>query len=330
MSPGRRLRGWARRVCSDATMEQLIDPVLADLQYEAAEACRMRGRARRLWILAAGYLAFWRVVALHLPWAALRGFWDSATSGESGVGRALTYAAVAFTVLTLGLTAPPLPHLHGRNVTEQAWLFVLLLPQAMALSMPLALFVGVVCALPRRAVTTRVRRTISMLAVATSLAMFFIINGLVPASGEAFRKTLAARAALEGRSYVLERGATELSLLEVRRQARSLEREARPRRAGRMLLTFHQRISLAAAPLGLTLLALALAGARARVAATLGAAAGGLFVAWMFAATNVDRAMLSHEWVAVAVAWFPQVLLIATGMGLVTLSSAVDGRAGSG
>jgi lipopolysaccharide export LptBFGC system permease protein LptF len=185
--------------------------------------------------------------------------------------------------------------------------------------MPLALFVGVVCALWRRSVTTRVRRTISVLAAATSLALFFIINGLVPASGEAFRETLAARAELEGRQYVLERGPMELSLLEVRRQALSLERESRPRQAGRLLLTFHQRISLAAAPLALTLLAFGLSHARARMAATIAVTACTVFVAWMFAASNMDRAMLSHEWVAIALAWFPQALLVATGMGLLTV-----------
>lgn len=318
MMPGHRLREWARRVCSEETMIRLIDPLIADLQYEATETSRDPRRRRRLWILAAGYFAFWKVVALHLPWAALRRFWNSATAGE-GVARALTYAALAFTVLTLLLTAPPLPHLHGRNNAEQAWLFVLLLPQAVALSMPVALFVGVVCALRRRAVTTLARRTISVLAVAASLAMFFIINGLVPASGEAFRETLAARAALEGRQYVLERGPMELSLLEVRRQALALKRESRPRQAGWLLLTFHQRVSLAAAPLALTLLAFGLSRARVRMAATIAGTACTVFVAWMFAASNMDRAMLSHEWVAIALAWFPPVLLIATGMALLTV-----------
>jgi hypothetical protein len=36
--PGERLRAWASRVCSARAMTRLIDPVIADLQSEYAEA----------------------------------------------------------------------------------------------------------------------------------------------------------------------------------------------------------------------------------------------------------------------------------------------------
>ena len=310
MTPGRHLRSGARRLCSADTMSRLIEPVIADMQHEAAEACRA-GRARRFWILAISYAAFWRVVLFHVPWAEGRRAWASAAARDR---RAVGVAALVFVVVTLLLVAPSAQHLPGRNAREQAWMLVLLLPQAVALSIPMALFVAVVCTLRRRPVTARVHRVISLLAAATSLAMFFIINGLVPASNQAFRETLAF--ALEGRQYVLERGPAELPLLELRRQAQSLNKESRPRHAGQLLLMFHQRISLAAAPLALMLLALALAGARAGVAATIGVTACVAFFAWTFEASNMDRVMLGREWVAIALAWFPNVLLIATAMAV--------------
>jgi hypothetical protein len=302
MTPGRRLRAWARRVCSEETMARLIDPVVADMQHETAEASGAHP-ARQLWVLTLSYFAFWRVVTCHLPLAATRRYWNSARARDR---RALTLAALAFVAVTVLLVAPPAQHLPGRNNREQAWLFVLLLPQALTLSIPVALFVAALCALRARALTARLRRTSVVLALATSLLMFVSVNWLVPASNQAFRETLAGR-------YVLE-GPAELSLADVRREALAFKRESRPRQAGRMLVNFHQRIAIAAAPLALTVLAFGLAGARGRVAALTAVSACGAFAMWLFAVGDMDRAMLGREWVAMALAWFPNVLLVATGL----------------
>ena len=54
----------ASRVCSARTMERLIDPVIADLQAEYAEAIR-DGRTWRSWVaLIVGYIAFAKVFLL--------------------------------------------------------------------------------------------------------------------------------------------------------------------------------------------------------------------------------------------------------------------------
>jgi hypothetical protein len=45
MRPGTRLRAIAERFCSSLAMERLIDPVIADLQWEHAAAID-RGQAR--------------------------------------------------------------------------------------------------------------------------------------------------------------------------------------------------------------------------------------------------------------------------------------------
>ena len=67
MKPGTRLRSFANRVCSRATMDRLIDPVIADMQCEHEQASR-RGRPwERRWTLVQGCLAFWKILALHVP-----------------------------------------------------------------------------------------------------------------------------------------------------------------------------------------------------------------------------------------------------------------------
>jgi len=61
--PGDRLRALAARVCHVSTMEWLIDPIIADLQCEHAEAMQHGRRWRSLWVRVAGAWAFWRVMA---------------------------------------------------------------------------------------------------------------------------------------------------------------------------------------------------------------------------------------------------------------------------
>ena len=314
MTPGNRLRTWARRVCSDQTMTRLIDPVIADMQQEAAEVAGA-GRARHAWVLAIGYLAFWKIMAVHVPLSATRRAWAPRETGEMGPLRALSFAGLSFLVMTMLLIAPAARLFSVWDHREQVWLFVLLLPQALPLSVPVALFIGVLCASRRRIMTAPFRRAVWLLAFAMSLAMLVTINSLIPASNQAFRVAVAQR-------YVLE-GPSELSLMEVRRQALSL-RESRPRESGRLLLSFHQRVAISAAPLVLTVLAFGLAGARARVAAILGATACTVFILWTSEASTMDPTTLAREWVAIALAWFPNVLLVATGTAVTVFSGGVS------
>ena len=63
--PGERLRALASRLCSDIAMERLIDPVLADLQREDADAAGRGQVWHRRGLRIAGTLAFWKVIGLH-------------------------------------------------------------------------------------------------------------------------------------------------------------------------------------------------------------------------------------------------------------------------
>src|SRR5206468_3086669 len=63
--PGTRLRALAARIFGQHTMDRLIDPIVADLQTEYADATR-RGRVwRSRWIRLAGCVAFLKAASLY-------------------------------------------------------------------------------------------------------------------------------------------------------------------------------------------------------------------------------------------------------------------------
>ena len=139
-------------------MDRLIDPVIADMQCEHEQASRSGQRwGRRWWVLLEGYLAFWRVLALHVPlvWTR-RATREWAAADYSAVGRALGSAALTMIILTAVFIAMPLQTLRSHD-GHMAWLLFLLLPQSLPLSLPLSLFVGVLYGLRDRPVTIPIR-----------------------------------------------------------------------------------------------------------------------------------------------------------------------------
>src|SRR5882672_10028107 len=101
MKPGTRLRRWAGYLCSRRTMDQLIDPVIADLQHECQEASASGPMLRKHMASVRGYVAFWIVVTLHVP----RTWLKEATYGllaadRSMLVRAFVPAALTMTVVT--------------------------------------------------------------------------------------------------------------------------------------------------------------------------------------------------------------------------------------
>jgi hypothetical protein len=141
-------------------MDRLIDPVIADMQCEHEQASRRGQRWERHRVLLEGYIAFWSIMALHVPIAWTRRVTsDWAASDQWAVGRALGSAALTMIILTAVFIAPPLQAV-ARHDGHMAWLFLLLLPQSLPLSLPLSLCVGVLYGLRDRPVTIPVRRAI--------------------------------------------------------------------------------------------------------------------------------------------------------------------------
>ncbi len=160
MKPGARLRRWADYLCSRRIMEQLIDPVIADLQHEYEEANAsgrlLQGKMARL----RGYLAFWKVLALHVPSVWLEGTIRTLIAEDwSPLRRALLPAAMTMVVVTAVLIAPPVQGMAQRGVVG-AWLLALLVPQSLPFSIPLTILTGVVCGLRGRVQTRPLRRVV--------------------------------------------------------------------------------------------------------------------------------------------------------------------------
>jgi lipopolysaccharide export LptBFGC system permease protein LptF len=307
MRPGARLRSWANRWCSQSTMDRLIDPIIADMQHEHATACGRR-RERRF-ILMKGYLAFWKVMILHVPvgWTS-RVLRELAHSKDWAVGRAIGSAAIAMFLLTALLVAPPLQRDVNRWDIQIASLVLLLLPQALPLSLPISLLVGVVYGLRGRKATSTVRRAVLVVGLFASLASFATMRWVMPAANQAWRVAIARQ--------VVVRGMNENSWPSIREQARASRSEGRLDRAGTLFFAYHARWALAGAALAFALFGLGVIALRVGAVTCLGisVAASLVYVSYFFELGSVSSSLFSDERLAVALAWLPNAVMVLTSV----------------
>src|SRR6185295_10425114 len=94
-------RSLAAHICAPATMERLIDPVIADLQIEHSEALARGQVWRSRWIRVAGYTAFWKVAMVAAATASTRAMRAWAAADEYAVGRAIGFSLAAMIVIVV-------------------------------------------------------------------------------------------------------------------------------------------------------------------------------------------------------------------------------------
>ena len=308
MTPGTRLRSWASRVCSARTLERLIDPVIADLQCEHDHASRSDRPWDRFRVLFTGYLAFWKVLALHLPivWA---GRIVRAFLGHAALGRALLAGTITIVALNASFVAPPL---HGllrhRHDAHWAWLFVLLVPQSFPLSLPLSILVGILYGFRGRTMTNRLRAAILVIGLAGSLASVGTVKWLIPAANQEFRETIAGGP--------IDRGPGEMAPASLRERALVMGREGRLKPAADLFISYHVRWALAGSVLAFALFGLGVIALRVGGAATAGIAilASLVYITYGIELKVVPPSLLSREPVAVVLAWLPNLWLILTSL----------------
>ena len=283
-------------------MERVIDPLIADMQCEDEQASRCGRPWVRRWLLVLGYLAFWRVLALHVPVAWTRLIMREWAASNLWVGRALGSAAITLIILTALLIAASSQDLPRYD--HSAWLLFLFLPQSLPLSIPLSLLVGVVYGLRDRPVTIPLRRAILVIGLAASLASFGTIAWLVPAADRAFLATIT-----RGR-------AVEMSPGSLREQALAKQEAGRMNQAGSLLFSYHARWALVGAAVAFALFGLGLTALRAGRAATVGIAALGcvVYVTYFFELSHVRSSVFSDERVALVLAWLPNACLTLTSV----------------
>jgi hypothetical protein len=273
--PGDRLRALASWIFDADTMERLIDPVVADLQVEYAEASRTGRVWRRRWVRTVGYASL-----LYVATRPLRVF------------LALTFA------LTVLLALPPILKADVKIVGTSA---VYLIPEGLVLAVPMALTLAIAWA--GRSTRQSPRATI-IAGVVCSIFMFVTLAWIMPSANQAFRVSLTR----EFNQFAPPPpGPSEMSIGQVREQmksTRTVNAETRDLQLG-----YYWRWALSCASLPLTLLML---GLRQRGASRRFMLLAGVSILFgYYVLLFVSRAyMLSSSMLTpAAAAWMPNVVV---------------------
>jgi len=311
-----RLRRLFKRICSDATLVRIVDPILADMRWE---------RERPSWL---GYLALVKALAVHwtlsIPDALGRACRDDDHAVPRIAGLALVSALVAAVALTaLPLTVGPFP----MKSVPLVRLVVLLLPQALVLTLPAALLLAVPIALRKHALTrTLARRTLAVsigCAAATLVVMFWM-----PEANQSYRVLASGDASLP-------RGLNEWGFVTLREQIDVLNLTSEDRMtpeariaSRRLEYAYHVRVALICAPIPLGLLALGVTGSRAgrRRPVVAGVVALVLYLPSLLEIS--EAANVSLERVTSVppqmYAWTPMLLIAAVGLWLIARYPPAD------
>jgi hypothetical protein len=330
MTPSSRwIRALAVWFCGGATIERLVDPILADVELEYRDQA-LSGRVwLARWVLVRGYAGFCSAVALHAAHV-----YASAWRHDDAAKQTLRISVGAFVVVTFAFVLPPL--LTAPMYTRYPDLAIYLVPQAIPLSMPIALSF-IACGWSRRANGRGMLRRVFVLGVAGALMSLATLEWLVPAGNQAWRVGISRRLAEAGHSVppTILRGINERSLSELAALVRKttplrpfsateyekISADLRDLTAGTsngrdltahdLQLAFHARVAMCFATAALSLLAVAAARALARrsLARTVFA---GLVLLYAFAWDGV--AAIANTLPPAASAWLPNAAVVSVSI----------------
>jgi cytochrome bd-type quinol oxidase subunit 2 len=289
--PGARLRALAARVFDRPTMERLIDPVIADLQCEHADAMRRRQLWRARWIRIGGFIALVKVLAIAAP----------AVDARLGKSIAISFATGA--IVAALMIWIPLGQVPERIDTGRlAWLAFYLVPQALQISVPVCLAIAVFLRLRDPGKASVARRQVPWLALACSLVTFANVGWITPEANQKFRETLFGGPVM--------RGTNELTLGELRGRLDGRIDGSAPEEALPMTFWYQCRLAISTAPATLCLFAIAAAQAgrrRSSVAVVIATLAVYVGCFALFQASQI--AELTRWLPAFTIAWIPNVIV---------------------
>lgn len=314
MLPGRTLHRLASHICSENTLERIVEPAIADLQKEYAGAVARSAVARR-WILLTGYLAVVKVMAI----CALRA---SVIRSEErdGLARTVRWSLALIGAMTALLLLPPLQFARREMITPIS--LVQLIPQAVPLAIPIGLALGIAVGLANRSFTRSTARAVLFGAAVASLVSCATMVFVMPVANQSYREAIAQN---NGVSGPLSKGYAEMTLSELRRR---IAFAPDIRDAWMAAWNFHIRFALAAAAFAISgfLLTIATAGATRRVLLALFAC----FLYWALLYSGewfaVTRGATSELSIFTAV-WLPNIVFIV--MTFVVVSSRASRLRGS-
>lgn len=247
MIPGQKLHRLAARICSANTIEQVVEPAIADLQREYADGAD-RSPTRRLWALVSGYIALWKVIALSA------GPLELPDGDRLLLARAVFWAVEATVGLSALLMVPPVV---GLSQLIKPRHIVLLIPQALPLTIPTGIVLGIAVGVGGRTISRGAVRTLLLVAILGSAVSFGTMNGLMPAANQSFRQDVFNAMGNDG---TVMRGSNEMTLAELRREANTASILGQSEKARHLMWKYHLRWALPSAAFALSMFALAAAG----------------------------------------------------------------------
>lgn len=316
--PGDTLRSLAARVCSATTMERLIDPVIADMQCEHAEAARQGRMWLCCWIQLAGWLAFWRGVAMYSIERLKDGMRECLSRDEAVIGRTLGFIT-AVTVMVMLLMELPYTIGAGRSIGMgrrlAALAFLHLLPWAFPIAVSVGVLFGTAYGLRGRPITPRVRRATLTIGAGCAVAAFIAMAWIIPVGNRYFRQVYFPDRIMTKESW----GPPALTLHELNLKIDELKGRGMGRSyyAQTFVFNYHTRLALSATPLlfGLFALVLSEATRRRRSYAVISLIALAASVAY-WALLYASRVALSSLWIPGAL-WMPNLIFLAATLFLV-------------
>jgi lipopolysaccharide export LptBFGC system permease protein LptF len=233
-------------------MERLVDPTVSDLQTEYEDAVT-RGRtweSARIWIV--GHIALMHVIVLHGGLMGTNTQRDRTSDDRQAVRRTVAASTAIAIAGTIFITVGPFVNLLSQSRSHVLEFALYAIPQALPVSIPIALTFGILWGLGRTSTSRRTRAAVLALALGASAVSFTMVAWAIPISNNAFRVAIAGRS--------LPKGANELTLGELRSQieaGRGMASAVSSFDVRRLALRYHQRWALASAPFVLALFAMA-------------------------------------------------------------------------
>jgi lipopolysaccharide export system permease LptF/LptG-like protein len=309
-------RYTAARLFRGDVMERVIDPLIADLQFEDADAIRTGRRRRRLRVRLAAYVAFWQALALCAATGSTNVLRAWAAADDFAVGRTIAYPAVIIAILTGLLALMPFHAVVRRaQVDALPTLFLYGIPQAIPVAVDFGLPIGILIGLRRRHVTARIGWSVVVLAAITAAMTFVVCAWILPEANQTFRRLVFSR--VLGRPGFPMRGANELMFGELSSRIAQLTAHGRTVEAQPFQFSYHSRLAASAAPLiwGMFALGLATVAKRTWLSVLACVVAATMYIG--FAGVVLAAPRVTYPWLPLPLAiWVPNVLAAALTIAL--------------
>lgn len=302
MIPGRILHRLAARACSAKSLEHIVEPAIADLQKESADAA-----PNNLWrhgrILLTGYSAVLEVIAMSAM--------ETSTITDDG-RRALIrtlFWGLGATVCALGvlvvLTAAVLPGIP-------AYYLALMAAMMLPIAMPIGLTFGIAFGLGGRPISRSARNIVLLSAALIMVVSFGAMQWSMATASQSFRQSVSNT--LGGRGTVTK-GLHEISASEIQRDRNLAPAGDAMGWPKRRAWTYHLRTAMLFAAPVLALLALAVIGRGAGRAIVMG------ICAVYYILLIVGEALVYQGVPPIAAAWLPNLVFAGTAMFLLASRS---------